>query len=65
LKTTALKDVEPRRLTTLWAPTACYRDNFASFTFAVKIHSSKNENNGTLFYAGSMDVSTEKGDILG
>jgi hypothetical protein len=21
---------EPRRLTTLWAPTACYRDNFTS-----------------------------------
>jgi hypothetical protein len=27
---------EPRRLTTLWAFTACYRDNFTFFTFTFR-----------------------------
>jgi hypothetical protein len=36
LRTTIKKVWEPRRLTTLWASAACYRDSFALFLFQTK-----------------------------
>jgi hypothetical protein len=33
---------EPRRLTTLWDLTACYRDSFAFFTYSVNLDDTDN-----------------------
>jgi hypothetical protein len=55
---------EPRRLTTLWASTACYRDGFTFFSYSFNLAECSIKSQRSLEYLKNSLSSTEAGSSL-